>query len=554
MHTIDSIELRVLRKLCRRFKSRSDLAASLLLCSSYGEYRDICTSFEVTKYNDEQLFSIDYLLVNLLKKWVGWGDSDLAATNCYSSWRGAEIKCYHTNNHLYSLFTSHESVTRAFIAKVQRKIVDILGEFPGWEAIYPLCRFSGGASYDISRKDALLINKLDNCSVSQSALYIAVASGIFESVEFVIQNSNRYETVPKTFETDRPICIEPTANMYLQKGLGAYIRKRLKKVGIDLNSQQWNQDLAFLAKSCSLATIDLKSASDTVSIAAVDLLMSTEWYRALDDVRTHSTEINGRVHITEKFSSMGNGFTFELESLLFYAISSTVSDIFGGSVVSVFGDDIIVDAKISHNVINALQMFGFIVNNDKTFTSGSFFESCGSHYFNEVLVTPAYQKKIVGNDLWELIRFHNRLYRWAKRSQTLGYLNEILKYIIEFAFQIHGNAGNCFIPDEFEDDRGFLTKDSSKYKMTKHGDYKCQVLIETMDFVLTDLDPVLPVDYTTHKECDSRLIPYKLKYSISLLNEHPFGYVVRERKTRRRVKTTTVWRSSEYPWGKRPQL
>jgi hypothetical protein len=118
----------------------------------------------------------------------------------------------------------------------------------------------------------------------------------------------------------------------------------------------------------------------------------------------------------EKFSAMGNAFTFELETLLFYAIAKAVAEVEGvvDSRVVVYGDDIVCSSESYDKTIYALNYFGFRVNETKSFQFGPFFESCGKHYHSGVDVTPIYQKSVV-NSPEECIRFHNRLVRWSER-------------------------------------------------------------------------------------------------------------------------------------------
>nr|QDH88333.1 MAG: hypothetical protein H4Bulk474689_000001 [Leviviridae sp.] len=91
---------------------------------------------------------------------------------------------------------------------------------------------------------------------------------------------------------------------------------------------------------------------------------------------------------------MGNGFTFELESLIFWALCSSVVSHLGGSEsdVAVYGDDIVVPVDCVDECVRLLEFCGFTLNMDKSFWRGSFRESCGMHYFKGHDVTPLYVK------------------------------------------------------------------------------------------------------------------------------------------------------------------
>jgi len=90
----------------------------------------------------------------------------------------------------------------------------------------------------------------------------------------------------------------------------------------------------------------------------------------------------------EKFSSMGNGFTFELETLIFSALARSLVAARGldPSVVRCYGDDLIVPAECYSDVVAGLKMFGFSPNMKKTFGEGPFRESCGGDYWRGVPV------------------------------------------------------------------------------------------------------------------------------------------------------------------------
>jgi len=93
------------------------------------------------------------------------------------------------------------------------------------------------------------------------------------------------------------------------------MKKRLGLFGVNLRDQSVNQRYALLGSiDGSLATIDLSSASDTVSYALVMSLLPSGWFDLLDLFRSECVEVPGGVIELEKFSSMGNAYTFELRA------------------------------------------------------------------------------------------------------------------------------------------------------------------------------------------------------------------------------------------------
>jgi len=211
-------------------------------------------------------------------------------------------------------------------------------------------------------------------------------------------NYNRVTYVPKTAQTHRAIAIEPLMNVYLQLGVGSVLKKRLAAAGCNLRSQERNQQMARLGSTDEVpdflrpATVDLEMASDTLCIELVRELLPDDWFTLLSDLRSPYglVDKDGRVCKWEKFSSMGNGFTFELESLIFYALVSSTVEHFNGDLeyVSVFGDDIVLPHYWYPMAREILQFAGFRTNDEKTFVAGPFRESCGEDYFEGTAVRP----------------------------------------------------------------------------------------------------------------------------------------------------------------------
>jgi hypothetical protein len=266
------------------------------------------------------------------------------------------------------------------------------------------------------------------------------------------------ETVPKNAKTHRVIAKEPRANGFLQKGVGAYIRSRLKRVGINLDDQTQNQIGAFLAYDKGLATLDLKAASDSMPIELVFELLPVDWALALNDLRSHQAKMpDGQTITLNKFSSMGNGFTFELETLIFWAITSSVKSLrmSSGADVLIYGDDIICPAEIAGDVIESLAFVGFQTNKEKSFFEGNFYESCGRHFFKSKEVTPIYQKQPISSEV-ETLRMGNRIMRLAYRFGDRNQLRKELFGPWNAAWRIGGSLRRYQLPLGAEGDDGWL--------------------------------------------------------------------------------------------------
>ena len=208
---------------------------------------------------------------------------------------------------------------------------------------------------------------------------------------------NCFFTVPKSALTRRSCAKEPSLNAFFQLGLGSNLRERLKRQGIDLDMGQdmHRRSACEASYDGSSCTIDLSSASDTVSEALVRALLPPGWFNQLSDLRSPFTRVKGKWYRLEKFSSMGNGFTFELETVVFLAIcmSAMQGRALPGVNLLVYGDDIIVPTEFSREVLACLRFCGFTPNMDKTYVTGSFRESCGGDFFGGVSARPHYQKE-----------------------------------------------------------------------------------------------------------------------------------------------------------------
>jgi len=229
---------------------------------------------------------------------------------------------------------------------------------------------------------------------------------------------NRFVTVPKDATKDRGICVGASINLFYQLGLGRAMKDCLKASGIDLTRAPITH--AQVARRASItgedATIDLRQASDSICKVLVKLCWPSAWHDTMFDLREPSTLIDDRWYQLEKFSAMGNGYTFEMETITFLGVCMHVMREHGitpvpGVNVHVFGDDIIVPTSVSKDVIAVLRYLGFQTNESKTFVDGPFRESCGGDFFNGTPVRPYFlkeepnepqQKIAMANGIWAM--------------------------------------------------------------------------------------------------------------------------------------------------------
>lgn len=209
-----------------------------------------------------------------------------------------------------------------------------------------------------------------------------------------IVDHNNISFVPKTTKIFRSIAVEPCLNSYLQKGIDETLRTLLKRnANIDLTDQTRNSEMARIGSTDeedSFVTIDLSSASDSIGIELCRSILPYDWFYLLDRIRSKSYQYKGDVQTYHKFCSMGNGFCFPLQTLIFAAMCHAVGAGSSGIDFRVYGDDIIVRKPYAFGLVSLLRTCGFKPNRDKTFLSGPFRESCGKDYFKGVNVRPVY--------------------------------------------------------------------------------------------------------------------------------------------------------------------
>ncbi len=415
----------------------------LVRAMSDGDYRKI-TKAElcVGDYPDADSFARDYLAYSLLRKFdsfpLGIDTEAVALEKFFES----EAACSIINRTNVMPYAAHSCGTtpETYISYARKRIRNLLGVFD-WNQAWERCAFSGGASTRLKRKVGAPFYKYQGkpettrsnarlavCAIQSIPLWkeqMVSAYGDNPSNWVTIVEGSRVTTVAKTAETDRCIAIEPDMNMFMQRGIGSVIRQKLKSVKVDLNDQSNNQKLAKIgSETGSLVTIDLASASDSIALELVRLLLPHDWFEALCLCRSEYGILpNGHKHRFEKISSMGNGYTFELESLIFWALSQAVLEVeeVSDRRLGIYGDDIVIHNSCAEVLIEVLSYCGFTTNKEKTFLSGPFRESCGKHYFYGKDVTPFYIKTPLETiNRWYWVA--NSLRKWtADRSDPERY-------------------------------------------------------------------------------------------------------------------------------------
>lgn len=449
---------------------------------------------------DSLRFADKYLVQEFLSKFPFEVEGVDRKAVALSAFEEAEGQCSLTNSTVR--VNTCEPLTgitwHAVVETARLKVLHLLGPF-SWDRVEVHCSHGPGATTSKTRSRADAFYKFgDKPDVTPDCALLAWIAvyrqpAWFESLTnsrptgvwledywrfppesiFNLVPGSKVTSVPKNAKTERIIAIEPDLNMYLQKGIGCVIRSCLRKVGINLNDQTQNQRLAKLGSlNGDLATVDFKAASDTISREIVELLLPSDWLVALKQTRSPTGILpSGRIIQFEKFSSMGNGYTFELESLIFWALARSVCDLqreFG--VVSVYGDDLIVPGRTESSMRWAFSRAGFTLNEKKSFFAGPFRESCGKHYFRGDDVSPFYVKRPL-RTVWDLYTLANNIRRWSRCSWGLDpRLQDIYDVVVEaippyLRVRIPDGIGDVGLIGDFDEAVPRFNRDCQSYSV-----------------------------------------------------------------------------------------
>lgn len=414
---------------------------------------------------------------------------------CITSFLKAEEICRVTNRRFQLIEMNHSSIEVAdikLVKKVKRLMSRYLGSIPDLQNIEGT--FGPGATLSNPRSRSSIFEKLEctNPTITQECalFYPALPArlrdcwGPVDQLSYAV--ANRFVMVPKNFKTNRGICVEPLINAYVQRYFGLHIKKRLRMIGIDIDTASVRH--RNLARESSVtgayATIDMSMASDTVARGVIEAVLPHEWFRLLDESRCKYTDCTSvfdeYYHVFEeagvthpimelnKFSSMGNGFTFELETLLFVCIARACGD---ASAIS-FGDDLIIKTQYYRRVMHALQLFGFVPNSEKSYATGSFRESCGGDFRAGVDVKGETLKTepTCVTDWYDL---HNRLFVMGKRfnldlSRTLNAIRRQVPLQYRLDIPVWYGTGGFF----HENPKGRYRNSILHYKTYRRTEYQ----------------------------------------------------------------------------------
>lgn len=361
------------------------------------------------------------------------------------------------NRHMNALFRARRDVHAQHdlhwsMLSIRRYIRRVLGDAPRWDTYPGACNWGPGSNVGVTGRFTHFARKLlaDEWTVTPAcypyALTLAKRLPMFwdelgftrsllsedgvtqiivtcvDSDEFEVRfksrckfvDYNKISLAKKDADKDRTIASEPLMNQMVQMAFEDDLRSRLLAEGLDLRDQRRNQDYAregSLGGFNPRCTIDLRNASGSICRELPYDCLPRSWWIALNSCRSPSWHYRGKTTRYHGFVSMGNGFCFPLETLIFAAICNAAHEYCASRPdFMVYGDDIVVRQSEALVVLELLRRYGFAANPDKTFLFGPFRESCGTDWHGGVDVRPVY----LDDDLAKLehrIRAHNAFVR-----------------------------------------------------------------------------------------------------------------------------------------------
>lgn len=362
-------------------------------------------------------------------------------------------------------------VLRPLIRRARWHVGRILGQYSLDEHV-SLCRFGKRAVKGHTAKDSYLDLKLNGPitgSEAHTKWFVEHYLPTDNILRDVLKSTNaKYEhtwflnqtNVPKSYKSLRGITPNTLLGSFYTYGLGRVIQNRLADEGLDIRYLQ--RDHGFMAKRASVdrryVTADLSSASHCFTAQTVNMLVPRKWYNVLKFGRIPYVQMGNKdsdpIIRQESFMAMGIGFTFPLQTLLFYSLIKAVQDLSKiGGRVSVYGDDLIYPTRIHSGVKCLLNAFRFELNNDKTFVKSHFRESCGSDFFHGVDVRPCNPEG--EHQVLRGQRYVAFLYKLINSLLRRWTVHELPKTLHMLLTEVATTSGRVFpVPPDFPDYAG----------------------------------------------------------------------------------------------------
>jgi len=237
-------------------------------------------------------------------------------------------------------------------------------------------------------------------------------------------DTSRVQAVPKSYKAARIIAMEPV----YRQARANFLSKRLQRLlpeCIDVTDQTRNQKLAWAgSRTGDYATLDASNASDLISKTLFRSVIPSEVVKRIDPLFSHYTEVNGTKRTMQMMSTAGHSLTFIFETIIYYGIAAAACkycSLFTNETyyTSVYGDDVVISSDAARTAIEFYSMLGLKINEDKSFISGPYRESCGEEYYRGCNVSSNYYPRfpVVGTISSKSISLGVRTYRDTYRGK-----------------------------------------------------------------------------------------------------------------------------------------
>jgi hypothetical protein len=360
--------------------------------------------------------------------------------------------------------------------------------------------------------------------------------------------------VPKDHKSSRSICMEPIGFMWAQQGVRRVYERWLSEslLGdhVFLREQERNQQAsAYGSASGEVDTIDLSSASDCVSWDLVKQIFPPKVLKHLAATRTSKVELpDGTIRYVRKYAPMGSALCFPVQSTIyaaialmvgicrFYGVDWSVPGCLDGLDITkmhgnafsrslghsgprfshylCYGDDIIVDSRITEDVITALTALGFQVNVSKSFVGQEAFrESCGEYHFDGKSVSPFFLKTKSVSSRVNIVSLAG-LIDLANRALSFGYLN-LRRHLVQFIlhYPIEGVKGDStknpilFTGDENESCAVLCTSPRNTHLRRRRFDPRLAALVNDGPGVTLGGQPLSGTDILYQRDEFESIVP-----------------------------------------------
>lgn len=460
-------------------------------------------------------FPADYFLYNLLRKEEPFTKKEEVPSSVLrsslSKFADSEWRCrvVNTCGRFTTPIVDEDKVFFREAIRLARSWISqtMMDRWPMWES----ARYTSGASRNSSRSRSMSYLKsagyseTGKMSGSESALAIVAREiapefGLhwpYARVEIV--DDCRFDFVHKTAKSVRFMALQPEYNLLTQQCVGDCIRAALLPFGINLNDQSRNQELAYIGSvTRGIATIDLSNSSDNIAMAHGEMFLPPRLFEMCMATRITHASVGAVKHRLQKLAPMGNGFIFELQSLIYAGLVHAVTRLKGGREcdIAVYGDDIVISTECALPLMDLLIHLGMEPNLEKSYWGETpFRESCGKHYLAGRDVTPFYVKESLCG-LRALFRAVNGLNYWQQRT------NLKIDLAIKLLAKEIPKKDRLIVPQSFSIDAGlhFLVSGCTlpPRKKNKYGELMMKVKIladQTQDIKERLEDDVLYLDW-----------------------------------------------------------